>query len=61
MKVSEAIEQLQDMEQDADLVICGHEFPGMEERAWNVSHFAPTDDKQFVLIEGAGPGEASGG
>lgn len=54
MKVREAVEQLADMEQDAELLICAHGFKGLEGRAWTVSAFEPTDDKSIVLIEGAG-------
>lgn len=54
MKVSAAIKSLQEMDPDADLLICGHGFPGMENKAWIVTHFAPVSEMNMVLIEGAG-------
>lgn len=63
MKVNEAIEMLMELPLEADLLICGHEFPDMQESGnvgWHILHFEPSHDGSTVLIEGAGPldGEA---
>lgn len=55
MKVSEALRDLAARPQDADLLICAHEFPGMENQAWFVTHFTTGDSERFVFAEGARP------
>jgi hypothetical protein len=53
--VEEAVEALLEYPLDADLAICGHEFPGMADDGWFVIGFEPTTDGQMVMIEGAQP------
>lgn len=53
MKVREAVKALLDKEQDADLVICAHEWePG---RGWHVDSFESLENGSIVLVEGAAP------
>lgn len=51
MNVEEAIEALMDLPMTAEVLICGHDFTGMENRGWNVQEFRIEGD--HVLVEGA--------
>lgn len=55
MNVKEAIEVLKEMPEDANFVICAHEFPGMQGRAWNVQSLELDDNRDVVSVEGAFP------
>lgn len=55
MKVRDAIRELFEFDQDADLVICAHEW--QSNVAWHVTEFEANQGEEvnLVLIEGARP------
>lgn len=55
MTVLDMVKMLMDLPPDAKVLICAHEFPGMENQGWYVQSLDPSNDDKFVLIEGAGP------
>jgi hypothetical protein len=55
MTVRDMTETLADLPPDAMVLICAHEWPGMENQGWYVQALDPSNDGKFVLIEGAGP------
>lgn len=56
MTVADAIKTLEAVEdKSVPLVICAHEFEGMEDQGWFASHLDLTESDTYVLIEGAAP------
>lgn len=56
MTVREMTKALMDLPPDSAVLICAHEFPGMEGTGWFVQAVEPANnDAPFVLIEGASP------